>query len=200
MPGALAIQHDDRLAARLEHPVDLGQRGFRVVRVVRNAVRIDDVEGVVAERQALGIPLNRDATVRGRLQQRKLHRRRAHAVQREIDAGHVGAVERKHRRMGAGARPDFQNGLAGELGKRHLDHGHVAAVTEHVLQGFETLPQTLARRVRVLAPMEGIVERLPELLNVVLWGRLSHGMRGVRMGAQFCSIRPPAQTRRERLR
>ena len=49
------VDHDPRAATGLEHTVDLVNGLSRVRRVVQDAVRVDDVEGGIREREVLGI-------------------------------------------------------------------------------------------------------------------------------------------------
>ena len=57
----LGVHHDDGLAARLQHAADFVHDTARVRRVVEHAVAVDEVEGVVVERQRLGVVMNEPA-------------------------------------------------------------------------------------------------------------------------------------------
>jgi len=55
MDRMLVIQHDDDLAAGLEHAIDFVDRFLRIRGVVEHAERIDNIERIVRKRERFGI-------------------------------------------------------------------------------------------------------------------------------------------------
>jgi hypothetical protein len=109
------IEHHHSLPPWLEDAPDLVDSGLRARRVMKHSMRIHKIEAVIGQAQLLCILLY-EGSVQSQDAEMLLSGRECGVGQ--VNAGVVGAVERKHGAVSAIARSDFKDPFAARFRER----------------------------------------------------------------------------------
>ena len=162
MKRILRIDHHDRSPAGSQYAPDLPYHGDGVRRMVQHAVAVDEVEGLVVERERLRVVVDKAAA---QSPQPKIFFRKPQVTGREIDIGHHRPMRRELRQIGTQPTADFEHVLSavkGELHRRrHPRRIHTVPVPFHFQEPIERV------RLRVASVLRPGRVSIPLVLHLI---------------------------------